>query len=83
MPLNQHTVRQTHFRESPFRQATSVPEQQYKTVVDALNGYHSVALKESCRHLTTFITPWGRYRYKTMPQGCKAAGDAYAERMTE
>ena len=51
-----------------------------KTVLNAWNGYHSVALEDSCRHLTTFITPWGRYRYKTMPQGYKASGDTYTER---
>ena len=30
--------------------------------------------------LTTIITPWGRYRYKTTPQGYLGAGDAYTER---
>ena len=28
----------------------------------------------------SFITTWGRYTYLTMPQGYKAAGDAYTER---
>ena len=79
-PLNEHAARQTHFTESPFRQAMTVPEGTFKTVLDAWNGYHSVALDPECRHLTTFITPWGRYRYRTMPQGYKAAGDAYTER---
>ena len=73
-PLNQHTARQTHFTESPFRQATSVPEGQYKTVVDAWNDYHSVALEKSCRHLTTFITPWGRYRYEDHAPGVQGLG---------
>ena len=65
---------------SPFHQATSVPAGTKKTVVDAWNGYHSVYLDPKCRDLTTFITPWGRYRYKTTPQGYLAAGDAYTER---
>ena len=33
-----------------------------------------------CRHLTTFLTPWGRYRYKKAPQGHKASGDGFNER---
>ena len=37
-------------------------------------------LDPSCINLTTFITPWGSYRYKTAPQGYLAAGDAYTER---
>ena len=79
-PLNQYSSRQTHHTMSPFHQATSIPANTVKTVLDAWNGYHSVALEESCRHLTTFITPWGRFRYCTAPMGYLAAGDAYTDR---
>ena len=79
-PLNRHSKRQTHHTMSPFHQASMVPANTKKTVLDAWNGYHSVYLDPSCRDLTTFITPWGRYRYKTTPQGYLAAGDAYTER---
>ena len=79
-PLNQFSSRQTHHTMPPFHQATSIPANTVKTVLDAWNGYHSVALEESCRHLTTFITPWGRFRYRTAPMGYLAAGDAYTER---
>ena len=79
-PLNQFSSRQTHHTASPFHQATSVSKNTKKTVLDAWNGYHSVYLDPSCRHLTTFITPWGRYSYKTTPQGYMAAGDTYTER---
>ena len=51
-----------------------------KSTLDAWNGYHSVEIRESDRHLTTFITPWGRFRYKTAPQGYLASGDAYMHR---
>ena len=37
-------------------------------------------IKEEDRHLTTFITPWGRFRYRTTPQGFLAAMDAYNHR---
>ena len=37
-------------------------------------------LKESARHYTTLITPFGRYRYKVACQGSKAAGDGYTSR---
>ena len=75
-----YSSRQTHHTMSPFHQATYVPKNTKKTVLDAWNGYHSVYLEPECRDLTTFITPWGRYRYKTTPQGYMAAGDAYTER---
>ena len=79
-PLNQYSSRETHHTMSPFHQASMVPSNTYKTVLDAWNGYHSCLMDEESRHLTTFITPWGRYRYRTLPQGAKSAGDAYTER---
>ena len=79
-PLNQNSSRQTHHTMSPIHQASLVPAGTKKTVLDAWNGYHSVYLDPACRDLTTFIPPWGRYRYKTTPQGYLAAGDADTER---
>ena len=72
-----------HNTPSPFLQARSVSHGKKKTVFDAWNGYHSVPLCEEDRHLTTFITPWGRYRYKTAPQGYIASGDGYTRRYDE
>ena len=82
-PLNAVSSRQTHHTESPFHQAISIPHNTKKTVCDAWNGYHSIPIREQDRHLTTFITPWGRYRYCTTPQGYMAAGDAYTRRFDE
>ena len=78
--LNKVSARQTHATESPFHQAVSVPKHTYKTVLDAWEGYHSVPLAEQDRHYTCFITPFGRYRYKTSPQGFLASGDGYTSR---
>lgn len=38
---------------------------------------------EGDRRLTTFITPWGRLRYKTAPYGYIASGDSYTRRYYE
>ena len=82
-PLNVHATRETHHTPSSFHQARSVPNGKRKTLFDAWNGYHSVPISEEDRHLTTFITPWCRYRYKTAPQGYIASGDAYTRRYDE
>ena len=79
-PLNKSSVRQTHHTQSPFHLAEQIPQKSWKTVTDAWNGYHSVELEEADRHFTTFITPWGRYRYKVSPQGFLASGDGYTQR---
>lgn len=79
-PLNVHATRETHHTPSSFHQARPVPHGTKKSVLDAWNGYHSVPIQQDDRHLTTFITPWGRYRYKTAPQGYIASGDGYTRR---
>ena len=81
--LNKHATRETHHTESPFHQARAVPPNTYKTVSDAWNGYHSIPLHEDDRHMTTFITPRGRYRYRVAPQGYLASGDGYTRRFDE
>ena len=80
---NKLCSRETHHTMNPFHQATLFPEDMKKTVTDAWNGYHSVPIHEEDRHYTTFITPWGRYRYNTLPQGFVAAGDGYTRRYDE
>ena len=82
-PLNRHAIRETHHTPSPFHQARAVPHNTRKTVFDAWNGYHSVPLDEQDRHLTTFITPWGRYRYYFAPQGYISSRDGYTRRFDE
>ena len=78
--LNQASVRQTHHTASPYHTAASIPSGVMKTCLDAWNGYHSVQLDENSRKMTSIITPWGVYRYRTAPQGYLASGDAYTHR---
>ena len=81
--LNANPIREIHHTQSPFHHARSVATGMKKTVSDAWNGYHSVALHPDDRHLTTFITPWGRYRYWVAPQGYVTSGDRYSRRFDE
>ena len=37
-------------------------------------------LEEESKDLTTFLTPWGRFRYRVSPQGQKVDGDSYTFR---
>ena len=80
-PVNDHAPRQTHYTRSPWTIAASVPANKVKSVLDAFHGYHSVPLHPADRHLSTFLTPWGRYRYRTTPQGFLSAGDGHGQRM--
>ena len=51
-------------------------------MLDNWNGYHSVALSsEQDKDVTTFITPWGRFRYLVAPMGLRCSGDGFTDRM--
>ena len=78
--LNKHSTRQTFPIESPLTLASRVPSEKKKTVFDVTNGYHSGEIHPDHRHLTTFLTPWGRFRYRTAPQGHIVSGDGFNER---
>ena len=78
--LNKHCLRETHHTSSPFNLAQTIPSGTYKTVLDAWNGYHAIALDEDSKNLTQFVTEFGRYRYCRAPQGYLASGDAYTRR---
>ena len=79
-PMNTYCKRETQHVVPPYKQARSIPAHTLKTVTDCWNGYHSCPLAEEDRHLTTFITEWGRFRYCVAPQGYVASGDGYNQR---
>ena len=81
--LNIATYRETHHVASPFDQASVIPPHTKKTILDAWNGYHSLPLDNQSKDATTFITEWGRYRYRRAPQGFHATGDTYNRRFDD
>ncbi|KAJ1130344.1 hypothetical protein NDU88_008697 [Pleurodeles waltl] len=50
------------------------------STLDLSSGYHQVKLDYHSRHLTTFCTPWGCFRFKSMPFGL-ASGAAVFQRL--
>ena len=55
----------------------------YFTVFDALKGYHQCPLDERSQKLTTFITPFGRFKYLCAPYGISSISEHYNRRMDE
>ena len=51
------------------------------TVLDAKNGFWHVQLDQESSYLTTFATPWCRYRWKRMPFGISAAPEEFQRRL--
>ena len=54
---------------------------QYFTVLDATSGYWAIPLSKESSILTTFQTPYGRYRYLRMPFGICSAQEVFQKRM--
>jgi len=78
--LNQQVERPVHPARTPKEAISDIESAKFFTTLDARHGYWQVPLAEASRHLTTFITPWGRYRYLRNPQGFIAAGDEFNRR---
>ena len=48
-----------------------IPNAKYFTVLDASNAHWQIQLDKASSYLTTFSTPYGRYRFLRMPFGLK------------
>ncbi|KAK2727616.1 hypothetical protein QYM36_008187 [Artemia franciscana] len=53
------------------------------TKLDARHGYWSLVLDEESSELTTFATPFGRFKFRRMPFGLISAQDEFQRRMEE
>ena len=79
-PLNKFHKREIFASKTPFHLACRIQGRTWKTVSNAWNGCHSVSLRKFDRHLTTFITSMGRWRYIRVTQGFLLSGDGYNRR---
>ena len=50
--------------------------------LDANSGFWQVPLAEESHHLTTFITPSGRYQFNMLPFGISSAPELFQRRMS-
>ena len=53
------------------------------TKVDARNGYWHVQLDDESSNLTTFDTPFGRYRWRRLPFGVSVASEMFQKRLNQ
>ena len=81
--LNSNCLRETHHTPTPFNLVSGIPQHTYKTVADAHCGFHQSKLNECSSKLTTFVTPWGRYRYLRTPMGLSSSTDAYTRKFDD
>ena len=76
--LNKYVKRPIHHGPNPNEVVSDIPPgKKYFTTMDALKGYWQIPIAEDAQPLTTFITPWGRYKFCRAPMDLSSTGDKY------
>ena len=82
--LNKYVKRPHHPVRSPKDAVSAIPPgARYFTTLDAKSGYFQVELDKESQALTTFITPWGRFKHLRATMGLNCAGDEFNRRTDE
>ena len=77
-------IRRPHYPMRTFDEVLSeLSEAAYFSVLDATSGYWSLKLEDKSSYLTTFNTPFGRYRYLRIPFGLNCSQDVFQRKIDE
>ena len=82
-PLNK-AIRRQHF-QMPTREEmiAQLAGAKYFSKLDAAQGFWQLELDEPSSYLCTFITPFGRYRYRRLPFGISSAPEVYHKTVSQ
>jgi len=58
-----------------------ISRSKYFTTLDAKQGFHQIPLSEESSKLTSFMTPFGKYRWLRMPMGICNAPEIFHQQM--
>lgn len=83
--LNKYVRRERYQCPTPAQAVADIAAENAKvfTKLDALKGYHQCPLDVESQLLTTFITPFGRFKYLRAPYGISSISEHYNRRMDE
>ena len=83
--LSKFVKRERYQSATPAQAVADIASEKAKifTKLDALKGYHQCPLDEESQLLTTFITPFGRFKYLRAPYGISSISEHYNRRMDE
>ena len=79
--LNNSIKRNQCYSKTIDEVSAELHDSRYFTVVDAKSGYWMVELDSESSLLTTFNTPWGKYKWLRLPFGLKVSSDVFQERL--
>jgi hypothetical protein len=81
VPLNRALLRNHYVMPTLDDLLPELSKARVFSVVDARNGFWHVCLDEQSSKLTTFGTPWGRYRWLRLPFGVSVAPEEFQRRL--
>lgn len=81
--LNQSVKREKHPLPSVEESLSKLAGGRWFSKIDCASGFWQIGLAEESRHLTTFITPFGRFLFNRLPMGISSASEYFQKRMTE
>lgn len=83
--LNKYVKRERYQSVTPAQAVADIATENAKvfTKLDALKGYHQCPLEKGSQLLTTFITPFGRFKFLRAPFGISSISEHYNRRMDE
>ena len=83
--LNRYVKRERYHSATPAQAVADITAEKANvfTKIDAKKGYHQCPLDESSQNLTTFITPFGRFKFLRAPYGIASISEHYNRRMDE
>ena len=80
-PLNESVLREVHPLPKVDETLAQLAGAAVFSKLDANSGFWQIPLAKSSRHLTTFLTPFGRYCFNKMPFGISSAPEHFQKRM--
>ena len=79
--LNKWIKREQHYTKAIDEVVTQLNDAKFFTLVDAKKGYWHVPLDEASSYLTTFSTPFGRFRFTRLPFGLIVSQDVFQKQL--
>ena len=77
MRLNQALIRPVHRGPLLNNILPKLSNVQYMSIIGTSSGYHNLKLDKKSSYLTTFMCPFGQYRYKHLPFRAVPVGNIF------
>ena len=81
--LNENVRRERHILPAVEQTLAQLVGAKVFSKLDANSGFWQISLAPQSHHLTTFITPFGRYCFRRLPFGITSVPEHFQRRMSE